>query len=262
MPDWSLLLTGAMLTLVASLLTFYTGFGLGTLLLPVFAAWLPVETAVSLTAVVHLANNLMKVGVIGRHADRATLFQFGVPAVFGALIGAQGMVTLAQMPGTWTYALPLEWGTAQMTPVKLLVGGMMLAMAALELMPRFQQWAVPPQWVSVGGLLSGLLGGLTGHQGALRSAFLLRVGLSKEAFLGTVAWAAVLVDISRLTVYRQELPSVTGLPVEATLACIGAAILGTWIAKRGLPRMNLAGIRVAVGVLLILYGVLLAAGWI
>ena len=41
-----------------SLLTLFSGFGLGTLLMPVFALFFPVEVAVASTAVVHAANNL------------------------------------------------------------------------------------------------------------------------------------------------------------------------------------------------------------
>ncbi len=55
--------------LVASGLTLFSGFGLGTLLMPVFALFVPLELAVAMTAVVHLANNLFKVGLLGRRAD-------------------------------------------------------------------------------------------------------------------------------------------------------------------------------------------------
>jgi hypothetical protein len=55
--------------LLASGLTFFSGFGLGTLLLPAFALFFPVEQAVALTAVVHFLNGLFKLGLVGRHAD-------------------------------------------------------------------------------------------------------------------------------------------------------------------------------------------------
>ena len=53
----------------ASLLTFYTGFGLGTLLLPAFAAFFPAEVAVALTAVVHFLNSLFKLVLVGWNAN-------------------------------------------------------------------------------------------------------------------------------------------------------------------------------------------------
>ena len=51
-------------------LTMFSGFGLGTLLMPVFAIFFPVETAVAATAVVHGANSLFKILAVGKHSDR------------------------------------------------------------------------------------------------------------------------------------------------------------------------------------------------
>jgi uncharacterized membrane protein YfcA len=56
---------------LASALTLFSGFGLGTLLLPVFSLFFPIQTAVALTAVVHLLNNLFKLALLGKHAERA-----------------------------------------------------------------------------------------------------------------------------------------------------------------------------------------------
>ncbi len=43
---------------LTSILTFFSGFGLGTILMPVFALFFPVEVAIALTSVVHFSNNL------------------------------------------------------------------------------------------------------------------------------------------------------------------------------------------------------------
>ena len=42
--------------LIVAALTLFSGFGLGTLLMPAFALFFPVTVAVAATAVVHLAN--------------------------------------------------------------------------------------------------------------------------------------------------------------------------------------------------------------
>ena len=70
--------------LLASCLTFFSGFGLGTLLMPVVALFLPVEVAIAVTAIVHLANNLFKLALVGKKADRSVLWRFGAPAVLAA----------------------------------------------------------------------------------------------------------------------------------------------------------------------------------
>jgi uncharacterized protein len=58
-------------------LTFFSGFGLGTLLLPVFALFFPLETAIGLTALVHLANNLFKLALVGKYADLGVVRALG-----------------------------------------------------------------------------------------------------------------------------------------------------------------------------------------
>ncbi|KAF0190038.1 MAG: hypothetical protein FD168_336 [Desulfobulbaceae bacterium] len=78
----------ALCAFLASGLTLYSGFGLGTLLLPVFAFFFPVEVAVGATALVHGANNILKVAVVGRHADKDLAFRFGIPAIVAAFAGA------------------------------------------------------------------------------------------------------------------------------------------------------------------------------
>ena len=55
--------------LAVSGLTLFSGFGLGTLLMPVFAIFFPIEVAIAATAVVHLANNIFKLALLSRHAD-------------------------------------------------------------------------------------------------------------------------------------------------------------------------------------------------
>ena len=54
----------------ASFLTLFSGFGLSTLLMPAFALFFPLEAAIAMTAVVHLANNVFKLALVGRKADK------------------------------------------------------------------------------------------------------------------------------------------------------------------------------------------------
>src|SRR3989344_8732099 len=60
--------------------TLFSGFGLGTILMPVFALFFPVPLAIAATAVVHLANNIFKFGLMAKQADWPVVARFGVPA--------------------------------------------------------------------------------------------------------------------------------------------------------------------------------------
>ena len=79
----------ALVALLASLLTFFSGFGLGTILLPAFAFFFPLEIAVGLTAIVHFLNNLFKFILIGKQVNWKVVLYFGVPAVIAAYFGAK-----------------------------------------------------------------------------------------------------------------------------------------------------------------------------
>lgn len=73
---------------LASALTFFSGFGLGTLLLPAFALFLPVAASVAATAIVHLLNGIFKGALVYKTAHWPTILKFGLPAIPGAMLGA------------------------------------------------------------------------------------------------------------------------------------------------------------------------------
>lgn len=244
---------------VASGLSFLSGFGLGTLLLPAFALFFPVERAVALTAVVHLLNGLFKLALVGRQIDWPVLLRFGLPAVVGGVVGALLLERLAGLAPVARY----EWLGREMEvmPVKLAVGGLLVLFAMLEFVPGFSGLALGPAWMSVGGLLSGFFGGLAGMQGALRSAFLSRAGLAKEAFVATTAAVASLVDLSRLGVYAEALRrEQADIDYPLLAAAVGAAFAGAMLGSRWLRSMTMAGIRRLVAVLLVAVGAGMMAG--
>src|SRR5690606_19666890 len=102
--------------LVTSLLTFFSGFGLGTILTPVFAIFFPIDLAIALTGVVHFLNNIFKLFVVGGKADKQVVIRFGLPAFLAALIGAWILLQITALEPLWTYSL---WGNVySITPVK------------------------------------------------------------------------------------------------------------------------------------------------
>ncbi len=250
---------------VVALLTFFTGFGLGTLLMPAFAFLLGnVPTAVAATAVVHLANNLLKLGLVGRHADRGVVLKFGLTAAIFSFLGAAALQGMAGGGEVTTYVLAGK--TCVVTPAKLTIAILMLAFALFELLPYFQRLAFPPRLLPLGGALSGFFGGLSGHQGPLRAAFLVRCGLEKQAFIGTGAVCAVIVDTARLLVYGAaawvaHTHAMAGSPRWVVAGIVGA-FAGTLFGNRVLHKVTWRSMQLAVGLLLIVMALALGAGWI
>ena len=242
-------------------LTFFSGFGLGTLLLPVFALFFPLEVAIGLTALVHLANNLFKLLLLGKYADIDIVLRFGLPALAAAFIGAAALLQLTHLAPLASYHL---WGrTFQMTLLKLVVALLMVIFAILEVHPALSRFTLSPRWLPVGGVLSGFFGGLSGHQGALRSAFLLKCGLTKEGFISTGVVIGCLVDVTRLAVYAGGFPThLLRDNAGPLLAAMIAALGGSFLGRRLLPQITMRFVQFTVTALLILVALGLASGLI
>ncbi len=250
--------------IVVSALTLFSGFGLGTLLMPAFALFFPINIAVASTAVVHLANNLFKVALVGKHADLKVVIRFTVPAAIFAAFGAFILGYISDMESLFRYGLAGR--TFEITAAKVVIAALIAIFAILDVLPRFQNLAFDQKYVPVGGILSGFFGGLSGLQGALRSAFLIRAGLNKEQFIGTGVIAAVVVDISRLLIYGstfflQHVSSLWESGIAGlTLAGIISAFLGSMIGVRLLKKTTIKTVQFIIGSMLLLMSIALGAG--
>jgi len=251
--------------LLASGLTLVSGFGLGTILMPAFAVFFPLPAAIAATAIVHLANNGFKLALVGRHADRATLLRFGVPAVLASFAGAALLALLENAAPLAAYSIGTH--TCRVTIVKLVIAAIMLGFAALEVSPRFSKLEFDRRYQPLGGVLSGFFGGLSGHQGSLRSAFLVRAGLSKESFIATGCVVAVMVDVARLLVYgvdawrahaQQARAEGVGFGLIAA-ACI-SAFAGAYLGAKLVRKITIEAVRVMVAGMLAIIAILLGTG--
>lgn len=251
----------AIVAALASALTLYSGFGLGTILLPAFALFFPPPVAVAATGVVHLLNNLFKGTLLRKRADWPTILKFGVPAVPAAVAGAWVLVWLGDTPRLFEWAaLGQRFGP---TGAGLTIGLLMILFASLELQRWFHALQAPPQLMPVGGVLTGFFGGLTGQQGAFRSMFLLRSGLPAERFIATGVMIAILVDLSRLTTYAASFSAGLGPSGrEGLLVLVGtlSAFAGAYVASRRLEKITIGSVRYSLVALMFVIGAALATG--
>lgn len=245
-------------SLLASCLTLFSGFGLGTLLMPVVALFFPLDVAIGITAMVHFANNIFKLGLLGLKADRSVLLRFGLPAVLAALIGAVLLGHLMALPPWLAYELAGR--TLLVEPVKLVVGLLIVLFVGLELSPAFSAKSFDRKYLPWGGLISGFFGGLSGHQGAFRSMFLIKAGLGKEQFVATGIVLAVMVDMTRLAIYGWE-SSLSSRHIDWLLVGIAtlSAFSGAFIGARLIKKMTIDAIqRIVSGLLIVVAGGLIS----
>lgn len=251
----------ALTCMAASAMTFFSGFGLGTLILPVFAIFFTVDVAVALTAVVHFLNNLFKLFLVGKYVDKRIVLRFGFPAIGAAFLGAWLLVWLIDIPPLYEYEISNH--TFYVTPIKLTVAVLIFVFAIYDVMSEVPSASFNQRYLPLGGLASGFFGGLSGHQGALRSAFLVGCNLSTATFIGTSAVIACLVDVARIAVYgshytAQGLNNSIALVATAALA----AFIGTFIGSRFIKAVSITRVRDLVGGLLLILAFILGIGLI
>lgn len=254
----------SIVALFVSGLTFFSGFGLGSLLLPAFALFFPVEIAVSATAVVHFLNNIFKFTLIGKHAVLKVVLKFGIPAAFAAILGAWLLNFFSQLHSITNYELLGH--QLEITPAKLMIAVLMLIFAYFEITPKLKNIDVKPSLIPIGGVLSGFFGGLSGHQGALRTAFLLRTGLEKKQFIATAISCALIVDVVRIFIYGitfiksdltvLENEELVFILIVGTLSAFVGAVLGRVL----LNKITMKGVRVTVAIMLFTLGIALGMG--
>jgi uncharacterized membrane protein YfcA len=151
--------------------------------------------------------------------DRKVLWSFGITSAAGGLAGA---ALHARASNRW---------------LTILFGALLLFASTSDVMGlarrmRFRGWVA---WLA--GALSGLLGGLVGNQGGIRSAALLGFGLSKANFVATATAIGLFVDGARMPVYLldQHADMATLWPA-ITLSTLGVTA-GTVLGSRALSRI-------------------------
>jgi hypothetical protein len=224
-------------SLAAGAIASVAGFGVGSVLTPVFALRLDTRLAVAAVSIPHVAATSLRLWMMRRDVDWRLLRGFGLASAAGGLAGA----LLQSRVGGRT--------------LDLVFGGLLLLaglgeMTGLARRVRFRGKAA---WVA--GALSGVFGGLVGNQGGIRSAALLGFDVPRDAFVATATAIALAIDLARMPVYliseREGLVHVASLVALATAGAIG----GTLVGQRLLARIPDRVFRRVVAVLLLALGV-------
>lgn len=243
-----------------SILTFFSGFGVGTILTPAFVLFFPIDIAVAMTAIVHFLNNLFKMGLTFKDINKTVLIKFGITAIPLAFLGAWLLMNFSNN-NRILYEFTIGDKILTIKLVELIIGIMMLVFAIFELLPTPNKKTFKNNMLYLGGAISGFFGGLSGHQGALRTIFLLRSGLTKESFIATGIAIACVVDVSRISIYFAKLESISLTDnlwiITFTTLC---AFAGAFIGKKLLKKVTITFIQYVVSILIIIISVLLIVG--
>jgi len=227
---------------VAGAIASVAGFGIGSILTPVLSLHVGTKVAVAAVSIPHLIGTAMRCWHLKKNIDRKVLLSFGITSAVGGLTGATIYSCIKSPPLTLVFsAILLFAGTLGVTGLgeKLRLRG-------------------PAAWIA--GALSGLLGGLVGNQGGIRSAAMFGFDLNKHAFVATATAIGLFVDAARMPVYfSSQLNQIAQIWTLVAAASVGVAV-GTFAGMGLLAKIDERKFKRVVSAFILLLGIWMLAG--
>ncbi len=215
-----LLLLGAF---VAAAISGAAGFGGALLLLPLLTLTVGVDSAVPLLTLAQLVGNISRAAFGFRHIQWRSVGLFLTGALPAAVLGAFSFI-----------AIP---ATVSVRIIGVAILGMLMAKVMLR-----SRFVAGPRTMLFGGMLTGFLSGLAGSAGPLGAAFFLSLGLPPVAYIASEATSALSLHAVKTVVYQHHF----SLSPREWMLALGlglAMVLGSWVSKRSIERLDPAAFR-------------------
>lgn len=201
----------AIVGVLAGALTTFAGMGGGLMLVVVLSIGSDPRTALVTSAPALLVGNLHRLYLYRRALDRDVALRFVLGAVPGSLLGGTllavvpaGTVTVLTL-GTTALAVARAFGLVRLTT------------------PR---WALAPAAFAIGGLAA-----TAGGAAVLVAPVLMAAGLAGDAYLATVAAAAVAMHAGRIAAYGGSGLFAGDIPLHAAWLTV-FILVGNLVGKR------------------------------
>jgi uncharacterized protein len=231
-------------SVIAGAIASIVGFGIGSILTPLLSLQIGTRLAVAAISIPHLVATFVRFWMLRKDVDRRVVINFGILSAAGGLTGAL-LHSMASNP-----ALTLIFAAL------LIFAGV----SSLTTYSRKMRFGPKAAWIAGG--ISGVLGGLVGNQGGIRSAALLGFGLDRHAFVATATAIGLVVDAARMPVYfvtaGREVLGMPGVIISSTVGVLAGTLLGTKLLRR-IPEevfhRIVGGIVLALGVFMMWRGI-------
>ncbi len=213
--DWLLLGSGA---LMAATLAAIAGFGGAAILLPILVGVFGMREAIPILTVAQLIGNGSRVWFNRYQLAPPVVGWFALGGIPSALVG-----------GVLFAFAPLAF-------LKRLLGLFLLLMVVYRHIGKGRSQRFPLRGFAIIGAVFSFLSALLGSVGPLMAPFFLSYGLVKGAYIGTEAFATVVMHVTKLVAYGGA-SLLTPANVAVGFALGPVMIFGSFIGKRIVDRM-------------------------
>lgn len=228
------------LTFIASFLGTISGFGLGTIMTPILLSFYNYGSVILFVAIIHWFHNVQRIGLFYNHINWRISLLCGIPSIVGAFIGGMLITSFSSL--------------------LLFLFACFLFFYSVWLM-IYPQFSLPDNMSTVisGGFITGLMAGIFGVRGAVRSSFLVLFDLSKKSFIATTAVIGLMTDTSRLIAYWFQGIELTPLFRNTLIFVIIFSFLGAWSGQKVINKIPQEQFRKVVSLFLVFASLLLMA---
>jgi len=223
-------------SILAAAIASITGFGIGSLLTPTLGITTDTKVAVAAVSLPHFVGTAIRFVMLRSSVDRRVLWRFGIASAAGGLTGA---LLHRSLGSPW---------------LGVVFGLLLLFVAVSEFTGLARRMRFHGPVALIAGGLSGLLGGLVGNQGGIRSAALLGFDMPKRTFVATATAVGLVVDLARMPVYlATEGNEILDIWKIAAISTAGV-VVGTLFGGHMLSRIPESKFRVIVATILTALG--------
>lgn len=223
-----------LLTLFASNIGTFAGFGISTIMIPVLLLFFKLPETLLFVGILHLFDDIWKIVLFKKGIRWRLILSFGIPGVIASYIGASLILNISQIVLSRTLAA--------------------FFLAYVIFIMIKPNWKLTESYgiATAGGTLSGFFAGVFGVGGAIRGLFLSAFNLPKEVYLFTAGVISSVIDVTRITKYALDGTRLDNFSLIGMILFIPASFAGAYLGYKIVNRIPQKYFRLVIGVFLLI----------
>jgi len=224
-------------TFIASMFGTFTGFGISTVLIPLFILFFPPQVTLLMVGIIHWFNNVWRITLFRKGLVYRLVLYFGVPGVLLSFMGARLSVEIPQ------------------TILTRAIGVVIILYVLFTYVKEDFKVKADKKNAFLGGSLYGFSSGISGIGGEIRSMFLLAYKLPKSVYIATTGAISLTVDTTRIITYVYGGARLSTLLLYAAPILIAGTLIGAYFGKNIVDKIPKEKFRTVVGIFLFLIAI-------